>query len=185
MSDDGPSVLARDELAGVVERFGALTRSELSDALSELAFKRRTEVDPEAVDAAISLALAEYVLVPAPADAVREVTGESADGSGEDQAGSRHEDLLAIGPAAFPTPPPDVEDLPHILSIPDRRVDRDALAEATLDRFRDEVDAAVGTDDADAADRLTVLLEVSYDIEAWAAVDVSAVRERILAAIDG
>ncbi len=179
MSGDVPSVVARDELAGIVERFGALTRAELSDGLSELAFKRGEEVDPEAVDAAVSVALAEYVLVPAPGDAVSGAV-ESVDGEApSDRSGSSI--LLAGGPAAFPTPPPDVDALPHILPIPDREVDHEAVAVATLDRFHDEVDAALVADDDE---RLAVLLEVSYDLEAWAAVDVGEVRERIVSTIE-
>ena len=38
-----------DELAGVVDLFGALTPSELESALEELAFKRGESVDSDAV----------------------------------------------------------------------------------------------------------------------------------------
>jgi len=66
VDDGGPSVAAQDDLAGIVDLFEWLTRAELSRALSELAFKQRTEVDEDAIAAAIDVAVAEYALVPAP-----------------------------------------------------------------------------------------------------------------------
>ncbi|VTT88423.1 hypothetical protein DM2_1757 [Halorubrum sp. DM2] len=171
---------ARDDLAGVVDLFGWLTRAELSRALSELAFKQRAEVDEEAIDAAIDLAIAEYALVPAPDGAL----------SGGDEAGDKANTgndatdgtALAVGPAAFPTLPEGAEDLPHILDIPDRAVDREALADAVLDRLRGEAVDAIGDGDAD---RLETLVDVTYDVEAWAPVDVEPVRTRIVAELDG
>jgi len=168
----GPSVAARDDLAGVVDLFGWLTREELSQALSELAFKRRAEVDEAAIDAAIDLAVAEYALVPAPEEALS--GGDGAENSGDGTA-------LAVGPAAFPTLPEGAEDLPHILDVPERSVDREALADAVLDRLRGEAVDAIG--DADA-DRLETLADVTYDVEAWAPVDVGPVRTRIVAELD-
>ncbi len=175
---DAPSVAARDELAGIVELFGALTRAELADALSELAFKRRADVDEAAVDDAIAAATAGYVIVPAPADAVHVVGGDDSDPSNHEPEA---DGLLAVGPAAFPTPPPNVEDLPHILDVPDRTVDRDRLAGATLDRLERDVSATV--DDGNDA-RLEALLEVTYDIEAWAAVDATRIRDRVVRLLD-
>ena len=169
----GPSVAARDDLAGIVDLFGWLTRRELSEALSELAFKRRAEVDEAAIDAAINLAVAEYALVPAPEGALSgdDEADEPADGS-----------ALAVGPAAFPTLPEGAEDLPHILDIPDRSVDREALADAVLERLRREAVDAI--DDGDA-NRLETLADVTYDVEAWAPVGVGPVRTRIVAELDG
>ncbi|ERH07816.1 MAG: hypothetical protein J07HN4v3_00179 [Halonotius sp. J07HN4] len=73
-----------DELAGVVDLFGALTRAELSAALTELAFKQSQTVDDDAVADAIADAIAAYVLV--------EYDPESEDvgvGSDEDDKSSR------------------------------------------------------------------------------------------------
>ncbi|QAU11808.1 hypothetical protein EKH57_03030 [Halorubrum sp. BOL3-1] len=169
---DAPSVAARDDLAGVVDLFGWLTRAELSRALSELAFKRRAEVDEDAIGDAIDLAVAEYALVPAPAAAL---SGESESDRTEDAT------ALAVGPAAFPTLPEGAADLPHILDVPDRDVDREALADAVLDRLREEAVPAITEGDAD---RLETLADVTYDVEAWAPVDVSPVRERIVSELD-
>ena len=177
----GPSVAARDDLAGVVDLFGWLTRAELSRALSELAFKQRTEVDEDAIDAAIDLAVSEYALVPAPSGAL---TGDAPDdalaGDGEPDR-TADSTALAVGPAAFPTLPEGSEDLPHILDVPDRDVDREALADAVLERLREEAVEVISEGDDH---RLETLADVTYDVEAWAPVDVDPVRTRILAEVD-
>ena len=181
--EDGPSVAARDDLAGVVDLFGSLTRAELSRALSELAFKQRTEIDEDAIAAAIDLAVAEYAIVPAPEAAVSAADGagggDCADGAGDDP--DAEPTFLAVGPAAFPSLPAGAEDLPHILDVPDRAVDRKALSSAVLDRLSDDAVAAIESGDAD---RLAVLADVTYDIEAWAPVDAGPIRERIVAELD-
>ncbi len=186
--DSAPSVAARDELAGVVDLFGSVTRAELSRALSELAFKRRTEVDDAAIEAAIDVGIAEYAIVPAPLSAVSVgedpigPDGNSADPDGVSAGPDGDPTFLAVGPAAFPGLPDGAEDLPHILDVPDRTVDREVLSESVLDRLStDAIDAI----DAGDTDRLETLADVTYDIEAWAPVDAGPIRERILAEIDG
>jgi hypothetical protein len=176
----GPSVAARDDLAGVVDLFGWLTRAELSDALSELAFKRRAEVDEDAIGAAIDLAVDGYALVPAPADALS--GGDVDDLADAESEPGAESTALAVGPAAFPTLPEGAEDLPHILDVPDRGVDREALADAVLERLRREAVESITEGDAD---RLETLADVTYDVEAWAPVDVDPVRTRILSEVDG
>ena len=146
-----------DELAGVVDLFGALTREELSQALTELAFKQGAAVDDAAVTDAIETAITDYVLV--------EYKPEGGDANSES--------LLTVGPAAFPTLPPNAEDLPHILEYEKRSVDRDRLAEQVQTRLEAEADEAVAADDAD---RAAALLDVSYDLEAWATVETDAIR---------
>ncbi|MFD1569092.1 DUF7109 family protein [Halorubrum laminariae] len=188
-ADDAPSVAARDDLAGVVDLFGWLTRAELSRALSELAFKQRAAVDDEAIAAAIDIAVAEYALVPAPPAALSEAgaTPETvappsgANGGDTDAVADPDADrdavALAVGPAAFPSLPADAEDLPHILDVPDRSVDREALAAAVLDRLSADAIAAIGESDTE---RLETLADVTYDIEAWAPVDAGDIRDRIV-----
>ena len=185
----GPSVAARDDLAGVVDLFEWLTREELSRALSELAFKQRAEVDDEAIAAGIDVAVAEYALVPAPPAALSEAGGSGDRGAAlADLTAAADRDAesgavaLAVGPAAFPSLPPDAEDLPHILDVPERGVDRETLSEAVLGRLSEDAVAAIGAGDAD---RLEVLADVTYDIEAWAPVDAGDIRERIVDELDG
>ncbi len=97
--------VTHDELAGVVDLFGALTREELAEARSELAFRQgEEEPDPAAVDAALE----EYALV-------------------------EHEGLLVAGPAAFPTLPPEASDLPYIVDVPEREVDHEEIGERVRD----------------------------------------------------
>jgi hypothetical protein len=154
MSDDAAEATF-DELAGVVDLFGALTRAELERALDELAFKRGQSTDREALSATVSDAVERYYLV-------------------EYETGDAPETLLAVGPVAFPTLPEHAEDLPHILEVSSRSVDREALAPQVCDRFR--ADAARAVDGGDA-DRVQRLLDVSYDLEAWGPIDVAEERE--------
>ena len=144
-----------DELAGVVDLFGALTREELGDALGELAFKRGEEVDEAAAEATVDDAIEGYYLVAVDRDGTM---------------------LLAPGPVAFPTLPDGAEDLPHILDVPTRTVDRDALAEAAERQFRADAARAV---DATDDERIERLLDVSYDLETWGSTDVDGVRSRL------
>ncbi|MEF8806715.1 DUF7109 family protein [Natronomonas sp.] len=143
-----------DELAGIVDLFGALTREELDAACSELAY-RRGEAPPEDD---IEEALSAFALVRFEAD--------------DDEP----EELLAPGPAAFPTMPDGAEDLPHILDTETRVVDRADVARAAEERLRTEAAQAVTAGDAERADEL---LDVSYDIEAWGGVDLSDIRDRL------
>jgi len=180
--ESASSVAARDDVAGIVDLFGTLTRAELRRALSELAFKQGADADPAALDAAVAQAIREYHLVPvdtpgddpSPGTADDDAVAPAADDDAV--ATVADDDELAVGPTAFPSLPPNAEDLPHILDVEDRDVDRAALAERVHDRLGREVDAAL---DAGDAARLETLLEVTYDLEAWAPVEADDVRERI------
>ncbi|XVH30652.1 DUF7109 family protein [Haloferacaceae archaeon DSL9] len=142
----------QDELAGIVDLFGALSRTELSTALAELAFKQGREADEDALDAAIETARREYFLV-------------------EYDDGDRP--LLAVGPTAFPSLPPNAEDLPHIMDVGSRSPAREALAADVVDRL--DRDAAAAIEDGDAA-RAEFLYDVSYDAEAWGPIDAGGIR---------
>ncbi|WP_224269900.1 DUF7109 family protein [Haloprofundus salinisoli] len=159
-----------DDLAGVVDLFGALTHAELESALDELAYKQGSETDGEALAAAVDAAIEEYYLVEYVAGA-DDRTVETSDG---DQR-SDDETFVTVGPAAFPSLPQNAEDLPHILDVPRREVDRRALGEQVRDRLAAEVDAAI--DDGDE-ERLAQLYDVTYDLDAWAPVETAAIRER-------
>jgi hypothetical protein len=141
-----------DGLAGVVDLFGALTREELERALEELAY--RQGVDPPG-SAAVETAHDRYALV----------VHERPDGT----------ELLVPGPAAFPTLPDGAEDLPHILDVPSRAVDREAVGRTVERRFRADVARALGRGDDELVTRL---LDVSYDLDAWG-LEMAALRERL------
>lgn len=144
-----------DELAGIVDLFGALSRTELREALSELAFKQGATIDDETVTAAIETAIREYRLV--------------VDNSGETA-------LLTVGPTAFPTLPENAEDLPHILEHDRRTVDQEASETQVLDRLTQEAKTAVENEDSD---RAATLLDVSYDVEAWAGTETREIRDQL------
>lgn len=141
-----------DELAGIVDLFGALSHEELLEALSELAFKQGDELDHEAMSAAIATAIAEYRLV------------------ADDEA------LLTVGPTAFPTLPDNAEDLPHILEYDRRSVDHDARATQVVEQLKQETAQVVDSEDSE---RAAELLDVSYDVETWAGTETSEIRSTL------
>lgn len=157
-----------DELAGVVDLFGALSADEVTAALVELAYRQRGTVDEEHVEQtaarAVEWAVERYYLV-------EYEPGDLAGGSADDT-----EPLLTVGPVAFPTLPHEAEDLPHILDVETRAVSREALARAVETRLRGDAARAVVADDEA---RIQHLFDVTYDLEAWAPVDVGEVRERL------
>lgn len=171
---DADAIPDADALAGIVDLFGALTRAELLDALEELQFKRGEPYDERAVSAAIDDAVEGYVLVEAT------ITGATGDDASDASDRSTTE-VLAPGPTAFPTLPSGAEDLPHILDIPERTLDRERLATDVFERIR--ADAARAVDEGDQ-ERIARLLDLSYDLEAWGPVDAGAVRERLDATLE-
>ncbi|MFB6138077.1 MAG: hypothetical protein ABEJ42_07045 [Halobacteriaceae archaeon] len=146
-----------DELAGVADLFGGLTLPELRRALAELAFKRGEDAAPADYDADVRAAVESYALLAVPHDGER---------------------VLVPGPTAFPALPDGAVDLPHILDAPERRVPDDARAERLRERLHADADAALADGDDD---RLATLVDVTYDAEVWAGVDLTDVRERLTA----
>jgi len=151
--------LTPDELAGVIDVVGPLTRAELGRACSELAFKRGESVDADAFDDAIEAALSSYHLVA--------VAGHGAD---------TDEPLVVVGPAAFPALPDGATDLPHIMDVPARDLAESAVATAAEERFRADAALAARTGDGE---RIRALLDVSYDLESWGPVDLEQARTRL------
>jgi len=149
-------MFGHDELAGMVDTFGALDRAELEQACSETAFRRGEEFDEDAVETAIDDAIEGYALV-------------------------EYDGRLVSGPAAFPTLPDGAEDLPHILDVERRDVSREAVASAVAERFEREVHEAILTgDEAACAD----LLDLSYEVESWGPVALGNARDRLDAELD-
>lgn len=142
-----------DELAGLADLFGGLTRPELADALAELAFKRGEAFDRDALAGDVDDALDDYYLV---------------------AVDRGDETVLAPGPVAFPSPPENADDLPHILDVERREIPRDALAEAVRNRLTTDADTA-----DPGSDRARYLVDATYDAEAWAPVDLGDVRDEL------
>lgn len=151
-----------DELAGTVDGFGGLTRDELTAALEDLAARTGSSHDPERIDAQVDAAVSRYYLLEVDAEAV-----ESPDGDPPDDL------VLVPGPAALPELPPGGEDLPHLLEIGPRTVDRENVARLVEGRLRTD---AAATIDADDPERAAELLDACYELEAWGPVDLADVR---------
>lgn len=149
-----------DELAGVVDGFGGLTRAELRGVLDDLAARAGDPADAEAVEAAIDDALDSYHLIELPAEAALAAPGEA----------EPADPLLLPGPAALPELPDGGEDLPHLLEIDPRTIDREAAARSVESALRADAAAAIERDDVD---RAAVLLDACYEVEAWGPVDLS------------
>jgi hypothetical protein len=175
--DAGAPALDGDALAGVVDLFGALTRAEVDRALAELAARRG-----EPADADVAGAIETYHLVSVDAGAVSGADGDADDGDGDGDATDPDADWLAVGPVAFPTLPPGAEDLPHVLDVERRTVDRAAVVDDVESRLRGDAARAVVADDVD---RMYRLLDVTYDLETWATADVADVRARLDDALAG
>ncbi len=224
MTHNLSGITTSDELAGIVDLFGAITPRELADALDELAFKHGENANEKAVATAIEQAISGYILVevrrvaigaagePSRADTNRTdptgiadttpdesslVDGFDTDSLGDETAtdlGSRPDPdanvdsrptqravstsgrYLIVGPVAFPSFPEGAEDLPHILSIPERQVNRERAAAAVESRLATEAVDAITAGDGS---RIKTLLDVCYDLETWADVDIAQFRERL------
>ncbi len=148
-----------DELAGIVDPFGGLSREELERALTELAYRAGGDtVDEAALEETIEVACETFALV-------RYTPVHRQD-----------EPLFVVGPTAFPTLPDNGEDLPYILDIDRRSLDREAIGVQLRVAFLEELEETLEAGDLD---RARELLDVSYDIEAWAPVDLSDERDRL------
>lgn len=142
-----------DELAGIVDGFGGLTRTELRAAIEDLTARSGDVLDREAIENGIEAALADYYLVELdPTTAL------------EDAIDGGSEPVLIPGPAALPELPDGGEDLPYLVEIEPRTVDRGAAAESIASRLRSDAAAATAADDVD---RARTLLDVCYEVEAW------------------
>ena len=161
-SDDA-DVLSPDELAGVLEPFGALTAAEFRQAVNEAAFRTGRDVDDDALAARVDDATDSFHLVRVEPDAVQRVVPSL---SGDDAA-------YVPGPRAWPAEPDGAEDLPHILDVDPRTVDRDALAARVRQQLRAGIERAAAAGDGD---HLQDLLDVTYDVETWANVDLDDTR---------
>ncbi|WP_312908843.1 DUF7109 family protein [Natronosalvus caseinilyticus] len=201
-----------DELAGIVDLFGGLTRTELERALSEVAFRADGQsVDEDAAAGAIEASLDAFALVRyEPRGAGRATDGGSEDGNGDGNdnydnydnynnynsngdgnANGDGDALFVPGPTAFPRTPEHAEDLPHILDVSPRDPDQDAVGEAARDRFLADVEAVLegegesmdGTENVNET-AIEDLIDLSYDLEAWAPLDLTAERTRLVEALE-
>lgn len=151
-----------DEIAAIADLFGGLTRGELTAALAELAYKAGEAYDPDEFETAVERAIQSYALVRVVPEGIT--------------VGAPDEPIFVPGPVAFPDLPPEAPDLVHIMDVEERSVDNEAASIAAAETFREDLVEAI---DADNEARLQVLTDVSYEIETWAAVDLTAEREQL------
>lgn len=167
-----------DGLAGTVDLFGGLTREELAGALRDLA-ARSGDDDAADLEAAVDEALERYYLLEVEAgDGVEVAGGDEAGVAGDDFRGGP---LLVAGPAALPTLPPGADDLPHLLDLEPRAVDRERVARAAEGRLRADAAAAIASGDADRAE---LLLDACYEVEAWGLVDLDDAKAGLADVLD-
>ena len=144
--------LSGDELAGIVDQFGALSPPELRRAIGEAAFRAGEDLADGTVEGWIEDAVTEFSLLSV------EIEGET---------------LLVPGPRAFPTVPDPATDLPHVLEVETRTVPAAALETGLRTRLAEK---AARIDDPDTAHEL---IDVTYDAEAWAGIELADVRNRL------
>ncbi|MFB6085364.1 MAG: hypothetical protein ABEJ84_00940 [Halodesulfurarchaeum sp.] len=172
--------LSGDELAGIVDQFGALSPAELRRAIRETAFRAGVDLEESTIDDWIDGAEADFSLLTVDLD------GEA---------------LVVPGPRAFPDAPEAASDLPHVMDVDRRSVPVDALesglrnrlAAATAEleegataiekRLEEREKAGTGIEDGpggiEESDRARELIDVTYDAEAWADIDLGDVRDRL------
>lgn len=144
--------LSGDELAGIVDQFGALSPGELRRAIREAAFRAGADLDEATIEDWIDEAQSEFTLLKV----------EVAD-----------DPLIVPGPRAFPEVPAAASDLPHVLDVEPRTVPENALETGLRNRLAAR--AAAVADPERAHD----LIDVTYDAEAWAGIDLEDVRDRL------
>lgn len=148
-----------DELAGVADLFGALSHEEFERAFENLAARQGEPFDADELAAAIRAATDDFFLVELDRD----------DGP-----------IYAPGPAALPRLPDHGDDLPHMMALEGRSIDRAVVGRAVEERLRTDAAAAVSDGDRD---RMLKLLDVAYEVDAWG-VDTTDLRDRLSAAIE-
>jgi hypothetical protein len=152
--------VAPDELAGIADLFGGLTRAELYGAIENVAARQGVAFDRADLQERIEAARREYYLL-----AVEE-EGKT---------------VLVPGPAALPSLPDHAEDLPHMMDVPERTIEPERLADAALERLAADAERAIAEGDGD---RVAFLIDVCYDAEAWGPVEVDPIRDRLLEGVD-
>ncbi|MFW5965140.1 MAG: DUF7109 family protein [Halodesulfurarchaeum sp.] len=150
--------LTGDDLAGILQEFGGLSPAELRQAIAETTFRAGEELPEEHIEAAVSAAIEEFSILPVAVE---------------------KRELLVAGPRAFPDPPEAAADLRHILEVSPREIPEAAREAALRERLENELTLSPGPE------RASELIEMTYDAEAWLAIDLSEVRSRLADRVEG
>ena len=147
-----------DELVGAVDLFGGLSREELVGGFQDIGARMGDDVDIKVLNLRIDEAIEKYYLV------------EVADRG-----------LLVAGPSALPELPEGGEDLPHLILVGEREINREELEKGVAERLGKEVEIAIFEKDRN---QIESLLDVCYDLEMWAGVDIDGIRKKLERIID-
>tara|TARA_B110000014_G_scaffold263296_1_gene259582 strand:+ start:1005 stop:1484 length:480 start_codon:yes stop_codon:yes gene_type:complete len=147
-----------DELAGAVDLFGGLSRMELVQGFEDISARMGDSVDIETLNGRIDEAVEKYYLVE-----------------------MKSQDLLVVGPTALPELPEGGEDLPHLILVGEREINREEVEKSVVDRMDKEVEIVISRKDIDQMGRL---LDVCYDLEIWAEINVEGIRKKLEGIMD-
>ncbi|MFL2521001.1 MAG: hypothetical protein ACJ0QU_01285 [Halobacteriales archaeon] len=147
-----------DELVGAVDLFGGLSREELIGGFEDIGARMGDYVDIRALNLRIDEAIEKYYLV--------EVVDQG---------------LLVAGPSALPELPEGGEDLPHLILVREREINRKEVEKGVVERISKEIEMAIFEKDRD---RMESLLDVCYDLEIWAEIDADGIRKKLEGIID-
>lgn len=162
--------ISLDELAGIVDLFGTLTRDAVDTAIVEMAFRQGIEVESDTRQEMITTAINQYRLIiyPSTEDEMRSIQHPSEQASDiNSNIDETKLNRIAPGPTAFPTLPAHAEDLPRILETDGQAIDHEAATYAVINRLRDDTEQAITNNDIEL---MRYLRDVTYDIETWAGV---------------
>ena len=109
-----------DELVGAVDLFGGLSREELIGGFEDIGARIGGDLDINALNLRIDEAIEKYYLV--------EVVEQG---------------LLVAGPSALPELPEGGEDLPHLILVGEREINREELEKGVAERLGKEVEIAI------------------------------------------
>ena len=147
-----------DELVGAVDLFGGLSREVLVGGFQYIGARMGDDVDIKVLNLRIDEAIEKYYLV------------EVADRG-----------LLVAGPSALPELPEGGEDLPHLILVGEREINREEVEKSVVKKIDKEIEIAISEKDRS---RIESLLDVCYDFEIWAEVDAGGIRKKLEMAID-
>ncbi|HIJ12474.1 MAG TPA: hypothetical protein HA275_01930 [Halobacteriales archaeon] len=147
-----------DELVGAVDLFGGLSREELIGGFQDIGARMGDGVDIKGLNFRIDEAIEKYYLV--------ELVDQG---------------LLVAGPSALPELPEGGEDLPHLILVGEREINREEVEKSVVERIGKEVEIAIFEKDRN---QIESLLNVCYDLEIWAGVDVDGIRKKLERIID-
>jgi hypothetical protein len=150
--------LTLDELAGAVDLFGGLTRDELIQGCEDICARSGEVIDFELMDEKIENAIEKYYLIEL-----------------------KERGLLVIGPVALPKLPEGGEDLPHLIQVENRSIDKKEIEKVVFERIEEEIKNNSLEEDLES---LEILLDICYDIEIWSSGGMEETRKVLERRID-